>query len=401
MPSDVIKQLLGRGIQIPCPESVCIAPEIPPERFAPGTVIHPGCRILGKNTSIGPGCEIGREAPATVEDCQLGAAVQLKGGYFSQSVFMDRAQMGSGAHVRPGCLLEEDAGGAHAVGLKQTVLMPYATLGSLINFCDCLMAGGTSRKNHSEVGSAYIHFNFTPRQDKATPSLLGDVPAGVLLDQPPIFLGGQGGLVGPARVAYGAVVPAGLIVRGEIDAPGLYIPPAGHKPPSRDYQPGRYNRIDRILAANLRYIGNIIALRAWYDRVRAPFMRADPFQAACHAGALKSLDAILEERLRRLDELAGKMPASIKLRAAAPADDFAGKECLLQQQRLLQRWPAMRGQLQEIALRPRRPDAILLEELAGQGGQPYLDAIRSLTPAARQCAHAWLATIVAAASEIC
>lgn len=76
--------------------------------------------------------------------------------------------MGSGAHVRGGTILEEEANGAHTVGLKQTILMPFVTLGSLINFCDVLLAGGTSRTNHSEVGSSYIHFNFTPDGDKTT-----------------------------------------------------------------------------------------------------------------------------------------------------------------------------------------------------------------------------------------
>ncbi len=53
--------------------------------------------------------------------------------------------MGLGAEVREGCLLEEETSGAHAVGLKQTILFPFVTLGSLVNFCDCLMAGGTGR----------------------------------------------------------------------------------------------------------------------------------------------------------------------------------------------------------------------------------------------------------------
>jgi bifunctional UDP-N-acetylglucosamine pyrophosphorylase/glucosamine-1-phosphate N-acetyltransferase len=75
------------------------------------------------------------------------------------------------------------------------------------------MAGGTSRKNHSEVGSSYIHFNYTPNQDKATASLIGDVPKGVMLNQNPIFLGGQGGLVGPCRIAYGTVIAAGSVYR--------------------------------------------------------------------------------------------------------------------------------------------------------------------------------------------
>ena len=115
--------------------------------------------------------------------------------------------------VREGCILEEHASIAHTVGLKQTILFPFVTLGSLINFCDCLMAGGTGPKDHSEVGSSYIHFNFTPNQDKATPSLIGDVPRGVMLNQRPIFLGGQGGMVGPLRLNYGITVAAGTILR--------------------------------------------------------------------------------------------------------------------------------------------------------------------------------------------
>jgi bifunctional UDP-N-acetylglucosamine pyrophosphorylase/glucosamine-1-phosphate N-acetyltransferase len=98
---------------------------------------------------------------------------------------------------------------------------PFATLGSLINFCDCLLAGGTSRKDHSEVGSSYIHFNFTATGDKVTPSLFGDVPRGVMLNQPPIFLGGQGGSVGPIRVGFGNVVSAGTVLRKDVHKEGV------------------------------------------------------------------------------------------------------------------------------------------------------------------------------------
>ena len=83
------------------------------------------------------------------------------------------------------------------------------------------MSGGTDGKNHSEVGSSYIHFNYTPNQDKATPSLIGDVPAGVMLNQPPIFLGGQGGLVGPVRIGHGTVIAAGTIYRKDCPEGGM------------------------------------------------------------------------------------------------------------------------------------------------------------------------------------
>ncbi len=56
-----------------------------------GVKIHAGCKVFGAQTSIGPGCVLGREAPATVEDCQLGEKVELRGGYFSGAVFLDGA----------------------------------------------------------------------------------------------------------------------------------------------------------------------------------------------------------------------------------------------------------------------------------------------------------------------
>ncbi len=145
----------------------------------------------------------------TITDVRLGPGSSIAAGYAANSVLLEGASLGSGAHLREGTLLEEQASGAHTVGLKQTILLPYVTLGSLINFCDCLMSGGTSRKDHSEVGSSYIHFNYTPDGDKTTPSLFGDVVHGALLDQPAIFLGGQGGTVGPVSVGFGSVVAAG------------------------------------------------------------------------------------------------------------------------------------------------------------------------------------------------
>ena len=112
-------------------------------------------------------------------------------------------------------------------------------LGSLVNFCDCLMAGGASPSDHSEVGSSYIHFNFTPAGDKSTPSSFGDVPQGVMLDQPAIFLGGQGGAVGPIRVAYGTVIAAGSVLREDVLEEGQLIVPAPHRGLKRALPPPR------------------------------------------------------------------------------------------------------------------------------------------------------------------
>ncbi|MEM7392300.1 MAG: UDP-N-acetylglucosamine pyrophosphorylase [Verrucomicrobiota bacterium] len=314
-------------------------PEVDPAKIAPDVVFHPGCRIRGRETSIGPGCEIGREGPVTLEDCQLGSKVQLKGGYFAGATFLDGSSMGSGAHVRPGTLLEEEANGAHTVGLKQTILFPFVTLGSLINFCDIFMSGGTSRKDHSEVGSSYVHFNFTPHGDKATASLLGDVPQGVMLNKPPIFLGGQGGLVGPRNLAFGTVVAAGVVNRTDIEEENQLVTGGAIKEPLqvRPYRMGIYRGVSRLMKNNLRYIGNILALRAWYTSVRRPAMAADPFQAACCEGAIRQLDLIIEERLKRLQQVVDKMPESIAQSEHVAPDDS--------RKQLLERWPEIRSRL--------------------------------------------------------
>ena len=197
--SEKIQLLMEKGVEIPNPLMVDIGEEVDIERVSgDGVVIYAGCKIYGKKTLIMPGTKLGYEGPVTIENCQIGSNVELKGGFFCNSVFLEKANMANGAQVRGACILEEEANGAHMVGLKQTILFPFVTLGSLINFCDCLMAGGTSRRNHSEVGSSYIHFNYTPNQDKATASLIGDVPRGVMLNQRPIFLGGvREALLGP------------------------------------------------------------------------------------------------------------------------------------------------------------------------------------------------------------
>ena len=343
MSSPVIVSLQQQGVVVPDPTSVLIGHDVITSRIAPGVVLHPGCRIEGATTSIGPGSVIGAEGPMVVRDCQLGHHVSLGSGFAEGSVFLDGASIGGGAHVRPGCLLEEQASGAHTVGLKQTILLPYVTLGSLINFCDCLMSGGTSRKNHSEVGSSYIHFNFTPHQDKATPSLIGDVARGVLLNQPPIFLGGQGGLIGPSRIAFGSVVAAGQIVRQDLLEPNkLFVAPSP-LPGQRDYETAAYGAIERIVVNNLTYIGNLRALTAWYRAVRLPFMAHDPFALACHEGAMKVLALVVEERIKRLGELVAKLPAS--LNHLALHHDERSRLHVLQQKRLLNRWPQMQEKL--------------------------------------------------------
>jgi UDP-N-acetylglucosamine/UDP-N-acetylgalactosamine diphosphorylase len=347
--------------------------------------------------------ELGAEQPVTAVDCRLGRGVALRGGYFAGSVFLAGSNLAAGAHVREGCLLEEESGGGQGVGLKQTILFPFATLGSLINFCDCLLAGGTSRRDHSEVGSSYIHFNYTPNQDKATASLLGDVPRGVMLREPPIFLGGQGGLVGPVRIGFGTVIAAGTVWRRDCPEGGKLLQGSREAEAERTFVPGLYGDIRRRTANNIIYLANLLALRQWYLHARGVLPGDPEMGGALLTGAVETIDAAVTERIARFRALAEKMDASAELAGRFLAPPDRGRVAA-QQRQLRENWLSL-----EAALTARREesaglaerDAFLARLLAirAQEGGSYLETIRSLDPEARRLGTSWLAQAVAAVTE--
>ncbi len=394
-----VEQLIKKGVRIHNPETITIGQEVSVDRISGnGVSVHSGCKIYGSNTLIMAGGEIGYEDPVTIENCQLGRRAKLKGGFFSQSTFLERATLGSGAHVRAGCLLEEQAKVAHSVGLKQTILFPFVTLGSLINFCDCLMAGGTSRKNHSEVGSSYIHFNYTPNQDKATPSLIGDVPKGVMLNQRPIFLGGQGGLVGPVRIGYGTVIAAGTIYRKDfLEGDGLLFSGSTLKKRQPLY-PGLYPGIKRIIANNINYTANIIALRRWYIDVRTLFFGTDPMEKALYEGALEKVEMVVTERIKRLGEVADKMPQSIELYKKVMKE-----HALQRQQQLRREFFEQRPRIEEFLTdcrnktgNPKKRDEFLalIQQKIDEKGRDYLKIIKGTGNYGTNLGTEWLQGMV-------
>jgi UDP-N-acetylglucosamine/UDP-N-acetylgalactosamine diphosphorylase len=393
-----IRQLINRGVNIPNPMTLDVGEDVNIEQIAAKDVtIYPGCRIYGKKTVISSGCKLGYEAPVTIDACQLGSAVELKGGFFSKSVFLEKANMGMGAHVREGCILEEEANGAHCIGLKQTILFPFVTLGSLINFCDCLMAGGTSRSNHSEVGSSYIHFNFTPDADKTTPSLLGDVPRGVMLNQPPIFLGGQGGIIGPTRLGYGNVVAAGSILRHDYPQDNQLIFEKFSASSVRDYIPSDYPNLTRIVENNIFYLANLVALEAWYAHVRKPFLGAHQFGNLLYAGALEQLSSAKKERLKRLKAMAQKAAASSGKEQREPA--ARGKKELNDQMDYVME--VFSGETPDTAQIKKLREAFLddFEKGKGKNRANYLEAIQSLSAESSSKGVAWLNALVEDLSE--
>jgi UDP-N-acetylglucosamine/UDP-N-acetylgalactosamine diphosphorylase len=392
---DKIIELINKGVDIPNPFSLDLGDEVKTEKISSkGVKIYPGCRLYGEKTVISEGVKIGYEAPVTIKNCQLGPGVELKGGFFSDSVFLEKANMGSGAQVREGCILEEEANGAHCVGIKQTILFPFVTLGSLINFCDCLMAGGTSRKDHSEVGSSYIHFNFTPDGDKATASLIGDVPRGVMLNQPAIFLGGQGGIVGPLRMGFGNVVAANSVLRNDYIEENKLITGKSHQGKSINYRPKAYPGLRRIIENNIIYLASLMSLHEWYTHVRRPFFYSQEFGRFVFEGAIEKLAMAREERIKRLEIVSGKVKAT-------GADENAFTKG---RNEFHSKFSEIAGIFSEGITNSRierTKEAFLsnLEKSINWKGSDYISAIQGLSPHVSGMGSAWLQGIIDAFCE--
>ncbi len=382
------RELLEKNkVTIIDPYSTFISPEVEIGNIKECT-IYPGCRISGDETLISQGCEIGREGPVTIENCQLGRNVRLKAGYFCESTFLDGVEMGYGSHVRPGCLLEEGVKVGHCVGLKQTILFPFVALGSLINFCDCLMAGGTDDKNHSEVGSSYIHFNFTPHEDKATPSLIGDVPRGVMIREEPIFLGGQGGIVGPIKVAYGVVVAAGTILRKDMLKEGVILLGQGVVEKALPFHKGLYTNIKRVFWVNIEFIANLIALFHWYDQIRG-FFALTKEEAVLFGYGKRRVQENIKERLKRLGEVVLRLEKSASLE-----EKIKGQDVRERYQPYLNNWEAVLSISNDYES-IKGNDGYLKEFLMGIHRKAnYIESIKSLPEEKVAIGTQWLQGIV-------
>lgn len=370
-----VQLLLSQGVSMTAPSQVFVGDDVRLERVRPGAILYPGARIEGTSTWISPGAAVGTEGSALARNCVLGKGAKLASGSFEDCVLLEGASLGPSGHGRAGTLLEEGASTAHAVGTKQTVLLAYATLGSNINCCDALLAGGSGPADHSEIGSGFIHFNFTPfgpTGDKATPSLFGDVPRGVLMRSPRIFLGGAGGVVGPVSIGFGTVLAAGSVWRrGRGDG----ILALAERLPERDlgFAPDRQGRVGEKLLANLSCIGNLHALKAYYSAVRVPLAHGDVDREAVLDAALKLLDASVLERLKQLERW------------------MAGLQSSSEGARLVAEWPQMKQALLHPVLPP--PPASL--RVTGPG--EAIPFARALTAEAAAEATIWLQGIVDAA----
>ena len=304
----LVSQCLERGVLIPAPEAVCFE-DILPERIAPQSVIYPGTVLKGASTFIGAETRVGMGGGAYIENTQIGARCSISQGVYRDSTLLDRVSIRNGAELRDNCLLEEGADLGHTVGLKQTILFPNVVLGSLINFCDAILCGGTDRKNHTEVGSCMALYNYTPQGDKF-PSRFGDVPRGLLLNQPPIFIGGQTQIISPVYIGFSSVLAAGSKLTRDIHDGRLVSEHPSH-PSDRELISGFTPNPDRKVASVLDFIDDLHLLKKWYEKIRVPFFAGTDSEPLMQA-AISRIHTAMEERKKRLRIFAEHISQSLE-----------------------------------------------------------------------------------------
>lgn len=213
-----------------------------------------------------------------------------------------------------------------------------------------------------------------------------------MLKQAPIFLGGQGGLVGPCRLEYGTVIAAGTINRKDELRPNRLIFGGGSRSGNVPFAAGHYHRFKRILTNNIIYLANLAALGQWYDQVRSLFVSND-FPQMLLEGLQDKLQMAVDERIVRLSELVHKLLEQ----------EPEGKENSLESssvQKGHDNWlPELESFLRENrnrvgdhTLRDRFIDAI--DKRVDQNGKQYLKVISGLNPKASEIGIRWLQGIV-------
>lgn len=374
-----VELLQRRGVDVWGPERVYVSTDVNLDAIEATAVIRQAT-LSGKDLSIAAGAVIGTSGHAEVSDCQIGPNAELGAGLYEGATLLNGVKVRGFAEIRPGTLLEEEVDIAHSVALKNTTFTACCVAGSLINFCDLFLTGGTSRKDHTEIGSGAIHYNFDPRGDKWG-SLLGSI-RGVLLRSDPVFIGGTCGLVGPVEVGLGAVTAAGCTIRRDVPASTL-ASSADRAVSIPSFDRTAYGSLRRQVRVTAKLVATLRALEAWYEQVRLP--HAPLRERHLYEFALRRVGVQAQERIDRLAKIVAELEAGARASSAW---------ILGEHRQLVQAWPNLRSTLQQAVEPQLLPTQFTQAYAEARGsGQGHLAALKAADACASE-AEDWLEGIV-------
>ncbi len=409
-----VLNLRKQGVVIPDPDTVKIDISIPPEQISGGVVLHPFCRIEGAatclqpeaalgihgpatvvNSVVGTGSLVGTLGPVTLDRTVLGPNTVLGCGVAEECVFLGKETTvndfttGFGFRARKGSLYEEDASSAQHTDTKMTILFPWVTLGSSLNFCDVLIAGGSGPElgAFSEIGSGAVHFNFTPAGDKATASLCGDAVNGVFLDQERLFIGGNCSVLGPLTAEFGSFSAAGVRVQGKLP-PGLNT--------GNSLKGGTISRDFRIIthalektAHQLRYIGELVALVNWYREIRVGIIASNDESRHLYESGMNMVLLNLHERISKLEHFFQLLEKSTNLLSEKPGNEHE----FSRQKTMVGNWPVLKKKLEAVKELQLPAPPALVEDIHAQierANTPYTSLVQGLSVNSANAGKKWL-----------
>jgi UDP-N-acetylglucosamine/UDP-N-acetylgalactosamine diphosphorylase len=382
---DRVVALRKAGVVVWGAERVFIGPEVAISRIEPEAILL-NAIIRGPKTAIGARSKVGISGTSLLVNSQVGREVELGAGSYRNTTLFDRVKIRGFAEMRNGTVLEEEAEVGHNVGLKHTFLTVGVVAGSCINFCDVLVTGGSSRHDHSEIGSGAIHFNFDPRGDKFG-SLFGDA-RGVLLRGRRIFIGGNAGVIAPVHIGFGAVIAAGSFVRKDVGESRIYLGDSeGHRPKDAiGFDPNLYYDLRRKFVSTAELCGNLHALERWYQRFRVPF--ATGLERILCESAARNIRAHIEHRAKELDKVIVKL-SSVTAEAGANTNPFRSQHLLMGE---------MRKKIYSLLIQPDErtaalPENFLYEYQRARKSVDHCSAIHGTSEAKSRHVEEWLSAI--------
>lgn len=350
-----LNRLEKRGVIIPHPQQIYIGDEVNPQHIEAGVVLKPGIVVEGQKTSLGTGTVLGPGGHFV--DVRCGRGVKLASGSYTDCVFLDGTQVRSGAEIRGGTLFMENTQAAHTVGCKMTILGINVTLGSLINFCDIFVSGGTALPfDFTEIGSGAIHYNFTPNGLKFA-SIIGPGTPGEMFGLfPRSFIGGQTQIIAPTLIGCNVLIPAGNAVRSPVADGVISVQPAltsGQKP----HHPALIAHVEQKLVITATVIAHYRSLVQYFVKARMAFAChiGDVFLQALYSEAIEMIECNMAERIswlfnkqesgQRVDFFS-KLPLSLQLhrnkllsspQTAREIEEIQEHQVLLQEQKTIER----------------------------------------------------------------
>jgi UDP-N-acetylglucosamine/UDP-N-acetylgalactosamine diphosphorylase len=218
-----------------------------------------------------------------------------------------------------------------------------------------------------------------------------------MLNQKPIFLGGQGGLVGPCRVEFGTITAAGTICRKDQLQSGHLIFESKGKSRNIPFTFGIYPGIKRIVFNNIVYIANLMALEQWYKHIRSQFISND-FPEPLLDALKEKLTMAFDERISRLKILSQKMPDSVKVYQKISKEN-ASSRIIQQKNEFYIKWTEIEDHLMSLTyidvkenLRDRFVETIRLGIM--NNGKSYISVITELKIEDKKYGTQWLQSIV-------